>query len=449
MHQVFQFCLRRHNSNYLSPNIRGNVLASIYQLPMMAITNETLILDSGASKVSGFYGPGSLIAWWMQCASFALDICFKPESTPPQRPPTVVQRIRSYTGQLFWSCLSLSVVAGFAYIAQRDLKDAAHDKRSPAAFHAPVAVLLQYNLITFIFLALRLGRLVYDFLESYYRYHVHRRDNTDADAQDAQHFKHRLRVLVSLGLFSVSTVVILSPSALLLHDTKALVIDTLRDCNTLEDPPANSSLTCLESYGNFLDTYAPGKAGSTKYLTAKNYPVPRAIYILTDVILYSTVSLAVIHYTSSYRASWRDRPGWRGRLAAVESTISAIKGRLDTFSNLFIIIRFSGVIIAPDAIMWIMYGRFRGLMPLTTTSLGDQDQMASVALGGLAFLSSQKDLIIRSWGLIEKGFFWVFDRNPDPQESVDEPEPVETLDNIVSKPHRDGRGDARERRPKT
>lgn len=104
--------------------------------------------------------------------------------------------------------------------------------------------------------------------------------------------------LLSFGL----TVVILFPSVLL-NDTKTLVYNTLRDCSALEDPSANSSLTCLENYAIFLDTYVPGKAGSTEYLTAKTYPVPRSVNILTFLVTFFGLISAAIHYTSSYRAS--------------------------------------------------------------------------------------------------------------------------------------------------
>lgn len=431
----------------LFPNIPRNSPALIYQSSMMVATNNTLEMEFGASKVSGFYGPGSLIAWWMQCASFALDVCLKPQSTPPQHLSRVSQRIRFLTGQLFWSCLSLSVVAGFAYIAQRDLKEAAHDKRSTASFHAPVAVLLQYNLITFIFLALRLGKWFHDISEAYYRGIIHRRDSNNGNTQDGRVSAIKLRAYMKLLSFG-SAVVILFPSVLL-NDTKTLVYNTLRDCSALEDPSANSSLTCLENYAIFLDTYVPGKAGSTEYLTAKTYPVPRSVNILTFIVTFFGLISEAIHYTSSYRASWRDRPGWRGRFAAVDSAISAMEGRVDKFSTIFFFVRYSGVIIAPDAIMWIAHGRIRGLMPLTTTSLSDQDQLAAVALGGLAFISSQKDLILRSLGLIEKVFFGVFSCNPVLQESVVELEHMGNLDNVMSQPHQDGRGATRERRPKT
>lgn len=414
----------------------------------MVATNDTLGLEFGASKVSGFYGPGSLIAWWMQCASFALDICLKPESTPPQHQSRASLRVRSLAGQLFWSCLSLSVVAGFAYIAQRDLKEAAHDKRSTASFHAPVAVLLQYNFITFIFFALRLGRLLYDLSISYYKYIIHQRDNKNENTQNGRVNAIKVRVYMKLLSFIFRTFMILFPSAIL-NDTKALVNNTLRDCSVLDDPSSNSSLTCLENYAIFLDTYVPGKAGSTEYLTAKAYPVPRSINILTDFVGSFVLSLFVVRCTSSFRASWRDRPGWRGRFAAAESAISAMKGRVDVSSGIFVIVRNSGNIIAPDAIMWIVHGRIRGLMPVTTTSLNDQDQLAAVALGGLAFLSSQKDLIGRLWGLIEKVFFRVFSCNPILHQPVVELEPVGTLDDIMSQPHQDGRGAARDRRPKT
>lgn len=411
----------------------------------MASTNDTLGVEFGASEVSGFYGPGSLIAWWMQCASFALDICLKPESAPPQHLSRASQRIRSFTGQLLWSCLSLSVVAGFAYIAQRDLKGAAHDKRSTAAFHAPVAVLLQYNLITFIFLALRFGRLLYDLLKLYYKSTTHQGDNKNKNTQNDRVNATKVRLYLKLlGSFAFRTVMILFPSVLL-NDTKTLVNNTMRDCSALEDPSTNSSLTCLENYAIFLDTYVPGKPGSTEYLTAKTYPVPHSIIMLTYLVGSFVLSVSAIHYTSSYRASWRDRPGWRGRFAAVRSAISAMKGRVDMFGNIVLMVRFSGVIIAPDAIMWIVHGRIRGLMPLTTTSLSDQDQLAAVALGGLAFLLSQKDLIVRSWGLMEKVLFRVFNCNPTLEESVVELEPMGTWDN------QDGHGHGRagDRRPKT
>lgn len=404
----------------------------------MASTNDTLSVEFGASEVSGFYGPGSLIAWWMQCASFALDICFKPGSTPPQ----LSQRNRSLTGQLVWFCLSLSVVAGFAYIAQRDLKGAAHENRSTAAFHAPVAVLLQYNLITFIFLALRFGRLLYDLWVSYYKYTINQRDDNNGDDQKGRVNALRPRGHVNLP-FYLRTVAILLPS-FLLRDTKRLVNNTLRNCSAFEDPSTNSSLTCLENYAVFLDTYVPGKPGPTEYLTAKTYPVPLSIGILSYFFLFAIFSLSFMYYTSSYRASWRHRPGWRGRFAAVDLAIPAMKDRVVVFGNIFLMVRFSGVIIAPDAIMWIVHGRIRGLMPLTTTSLSDQDQLAAVALGGLAFLLSQKDLIVRSWSLIEKALFRGFNSNSTLEESVVELEPMGTWDNQDGHGH----GRASDRRPK-
>lgn len=122
--------------------------------------------------------------------------------------------------------------------------------------------------------------------------------------------------------------------------------------------------------------------------------------------------------------------------------------RVDVFSGIFVSVHNSGNIIAPDAIMWIVLGRIRGLMPLTATSLNNQDQLAA-ALGGLAFLSSQKDLIGRLWSLIEKVFFRGFYCNPILQQSVVELEPMGTLDNIMPQPHQDGRGAARDRHPKT
>lgn len=406
--------------------------------------------EFGASKVSGFYGPGSLIAWWMQCASFAFDICLKPESTPapPQHLSRASQRVRSFTGQLFWTCLSLSVVAGFAYIAQRDLKEAAHDRRSTASFHAPVAVLLQYNLITFIFLALRLGRLLYDISESYYRYIVHPRDNDNGNSQDDRHNAIKVRVAVKQLSFMFSTLVIVLPSALL-NDTKALVNDILSDCSALEDPSTNSSLSCFKNYARFLDTYVPGKAGSTEYLTAKAYPVPRSIEILTYFVGSLVLTSSTIKHTSSYRASWRDIPGWRGKFAAVDLAIFTMHDWVQAFGSIFMIVRHSGNIIPPNAIMWIVHGRIRGLKPLTTTSLSDQDQLAAVALGGLAFLSSQKVLILRLWGLIEKLFYRAFSRDPILQESIVELEPMGTLDNIMSHPYQDECGRARDRRTKT
>lgn len=410
----------------------------------MVTKNDTLELEFGASKVSGFYGPGSLIAWWMQCASFALDLCLKPESTPPQH---LSQRIRSFARKLFWSCLSLSVVAGFAYIAQRDLKGSAHDKRSTASFHAPVAVLLQYNLITFIFLALRLGRLFYDIWESHLNYIIHPKDDDNGNTQSDRKNAIKVRVALKQLSFAFSTVVILFPSALL-KDTKVLVNDTLSECSALEDPSTNSSLSCFKTYAVFLDTYVPGKAGSTEYLTARAYPVPRSIQMLTYIVFSLVLTSGAINHTSSHRASWRDRSGWRGRFAAFDSAILAMHDRVQVSGCIFNIIRFSGNIIPPNAIMWIMHGRIRGLMPLTTTSLSDQDQLAAVALGGLAFLLSQKDLIFRLWELAEKVFCRVFYCHPTLQESVVELEPMVTLDNIISQPDQDGRERERDRCPK-
>lgn len=290
--------------------------------------------------------------------------------------------------------------------------------------------------------------MAYDLSELYYRCIIHQRDNNNGNTQNGRVTAIKLRVYVKLLSFGFRTIVILFPSVLL-KDTKALVNKALHNCSALEDPSTNSSLTCLENYETFLHTYVLRKAGSTKYLTAKTYPVPRSINILTYLVRSFVLSVGTIHHTSSYRASWRDRPGWRGRFAAVDLAISAMKGRVDMFGNIFVIVRFSVLIIAPDAIMWILHGRIRGLMPLTTTSLSDQDQFAAVALGGLAFLSSQKDLILRLWRLIEKAFFRVLNCNPILQESAVELEHMLTWDETMSQPHQDGRGRARDRRLKT
>lgn len=367
----------------------------------MKTSNGTLFSEFGESDVSGWYEPGAVIAWWIQSASLALDICFKPEPSPPQK-PDLRQTYRHIFAVAVHYLSPFLPVAAYAYISLQDLKEAPYDKRSTASFHAPIAILMQLNLIRCILMVLCCGKSIWVFFDIY---KTNRHNDEYANAKADAAYINKLQIDRLLGPFAFRMAILCVLGAFIERDTSTV---KRRDCST-PDGPSTSSFTCVENYANFLDAYVPMTSQSIDDFTITHDASYRAFAITTFAMSIFAFCVWFLYNIYLYEASGRGEGGWRARFRAVKPALF-ITNRVFNWWSYTGVMALLVVTMIPKVVTLIRQGQTQVLMPLTATSLHDPDQMGTVYLAGIGLINGQKEQLTQAWDLIEHVLFWGFAR---------------------------------------
>ncbi|KAJ7754016.1 hypothetical protein B0H16DRAFT_754945 [Mycena metata] len=127
--------------------------------------------DYGISGVSGYYGPGAILGWWLLTIATTLNLIYgdtspshsnSPDTSPSHSnsPDTSSSHSNSPKPPSIWNLFNLDpnilAITGYPFIASLDLLANMHpygtNPNNPALFRAPFLLIIESKLILFVIL---------------------------------------------------------------------------------------------------------------------------------------------------------------------------------------------------------------------------------------------------------------------------------------------------------
>ncbi|KAJ7033206.1 hypothetical protein C8F04DRAFT_633240 [Mycena alexandri] len=117
--------------------------------------------DYGISRVSGYYGPGAVLGWWLLTIATTINlICGDTSPSHSNSPDTSPSHSNSPKLPSIWNLFNLDpnilAITGYPFIASLDLLANMHpygtNPNNPALFRAPFLLIIEGKLILFVIL---------------------------------------------------------------------------------------------------------------------------------------------------------------------------------------------------------------------------------------------------------------------------------------------------------